>query len=73
MASIQSEDQDDTSFNSIFNTAQSSVSNSESSFASNVHEHCRPRKSDEPERKGKYLCYYCKYCTTGHSTSTSGL
>ncbi len=73
MASVQSEDQDDISLTSTFNTARSSVPDSESPSTSNIYEHCRPRKSYEPERKGKYLYYYCKYCTTGHSTSTSGL
>ena len=73
MASVQSEDQDDISLTSVFNTAQSSITDSESLLTSNIHEHCRPRKPYEPERKGKYLYYYCKYCTTGSSTSTSGL
>lgn len=73
MTSVQSEDQNDISLTSTFNTAQSSAPDSESPSASNIHEHCRPRKSYEPERKGKYLYYYCKYCTIGHSISTLGL
>lgn len=73
MASIQSEDQDDLSLTSVFNTTQSSAAESKSPQESNIHIHCRTRKSNEPKRKGKALVYYCKYCESGSSTSTTGL
>ena len=73
MASIQSEDQDNISLTSAFNTAQSSITDTESPYTSNIHEHCRTRRLDEPERKGRALIYYCKYCESGSATSTTGL
>jgi hypothetical protein len=54
MESIQSDDQADISLTSTFNTAQSSILDSESPSASNIYNHCRPREPHEPERKGKY-------------------
>src|SRR5947208_12553230 len=73
MASIQSEDQDNISLTSAFSTAQSSITNTESPYTSNIHEHCRTRRPNELERKGKVLIYYCKYCELGSTTSTIGL
>ena len=73
MASIQSEDQDNISLTSIFNTAQSSITDTESSYTSNIHEHCCTRRSDKSERKGRALIYYCKYCESGSATSTTEL
>ena len=73
MALIQSEDQDNISPTSAFNTAQSSITNTESPYTSNIYEHCRTRRLDEPERKGRALIYYCKYCELGSATSTIGL
>ena len=73
MASIQSEDQDNISFTSTFNTAQSSVTNTESPYTSNIHEHCYTRRPDKPERKGRALIYYCKYCKSSSAISTIGL
>lgn len=72
MASAPTEDQDNISFTSAFNTAQSTITNSES-FTSNIYEHCRTRRSNEPERKGRAKIYYCKYCESGSATSTTGL
>jgi hypothetical protein len=73
MASVQSEDQDNISLTSAFNTALGSITDSESPLTSNIHQHCRTRKPNEPERKGKAKIYYCKYCESGSSTSTTGL
>ena len=73
MASIQSEDQDNISLTSVFDTAQSSITDTESSYKSNIHEHCRTRRLDKSERKDRALIYYCKYCESGSATSTSGL
>ena len=73
MASIQNEDQDNISLTSAFSTAQSSITNTESPYTSNIHKHCRTRRPNEPERKGKALIYYCKYCESGSATSTTGL
>jgi hypothetical protein len=73
MALIQSEDQDNISLTSAFNTAQSSITDTEFPYTSNIHEHCRTRRLDEPERKGRALIYYCKYCESGSATSTTGL
>ena len=73
MASVQSEDQDNISLTSTFNTTLGSITNSESPLTSNIHQHCRTRKPNEPERKGKAKIYYCKYCELGSSTSTTGL
>ena len=73
MASIQSEDQDNISLTSAFNTAQSSITDTESLYTSNIHEHCRTRRLDELERKGRALIYYYKYCKSGSATSTIGL
>ncbi len=73
MASIQSEDQDNISLTSIFNTAQSSITDTESPYTSNIHEHCRTRRLNKPERKDKALIYYCKYCESDSATSTTGL
>ncbi|KAF1986914.1 hypothetical protein K402DRAFT_393539, partial [Aulographum hederae CBS 113979] len=74
MSTRQIRDSDDIStFDRSFNTAESSVCDSESNYTSNIHQHCRPRRPEEPERKGKAKLYYCKYCETGSSTSTTGL
>jgi hypothetical protein len=73
MASIQSKDQDNISLTSAFNTAQSSITDTESPYISNIHEHCCTRRLDEPERKGRALIYYCKYCKSGSAISTTGL
>ena len=73
MTSIQSEDQDNISLTSVFDTAQSSITDTESSYKSNIHEHCRTRRPDKPERKDRVLIYYYKYCESGSATSTSGL
>jgi hypothetical protein len=40
---------------------------------SNIHEHCCTRRLDKPERKGRVLIYYCKYCKSGSAISTTGL
>ena len=73
MASIQSEDQDNISLTSAFNTAQGSITDTESPYTSNIHEHCRTRRPDKPERKGRALIYYYKYCDSGSATLTIGL
>ena len=73
MTLIQSEDQDNISLTSVFNTAQSSITDTESSYKSNIHEHCHMRKSDESERKNRALIYYCKYCESDSAISTSEL
>src|SRR5438034_6683074 len=73
MASIQSEDQDNISLTSVFGTAQSSITDTESPYKSNIHEHCRTRRLDKPERKDRALIYYYKYCESDSAISTSGL
>jgi hypothetical protein len=73
MASIQSKDQDNISLTSTFNTAQSSITDTESPYISNIYKHCCTRRPDKPERKGRALIYYCKYCESGSATSTTGL
>jgi hypothetical protein len=73
IASIQSKDQDNISLTSTFNTAQSSITDTESPYISNIYKHCCTRRLDKPERKGRVLIYYCKYCKSGFAISTTGL
>ena len=73
MAFVQSEDQDNISLTSTFNTTLGSITNSKSPLTSNIHQHCCTRKPNKLERKGKAKIYYCKYCKLGSSTSTTRL
>ena len=65
MASIQSEDQDNISLTSAFNTAQSSITDTKSFYISNIHEYYHIRKLDKLERKDRALIYYYKYYESG--------
>jgi hypothetical protein len=74
MAARQQQDSDNLStIESSFNTAESNITDSELTLTSNIHQYCRTRRPGEPERKGKAKIYYCKYCETGSSISTTGL
>ena len=70
MAFVQSEDQDNISLTSTFNTTLGSITNSKSPLTSNIHWHYYTRKPNKLERKGKAKIYYYKYCKLGSSILT---